>query len=276
VVFLLPWLGAVIAGTTDSVAPITLRPRATAAEVDWILEAVAPYLAVPASRADVTSTWAGIRPLAADPSADPAGTENILRDHVVVDEGDGMVTVTGGKWTTYRLMAEHAVDAAILAADKADAGTGGGGAAGAGAEDRLAARATPCRTPTVAVVGAHGYKPELAARLAQQRYRGAVRAGADRGGGGAGEASSSSSDGGGEAAVARHLARAYGDRAAAVAALAAAGDGTLARRLAPDHPVIAAEVVYAARHEYCQTPADFLARRSRLAFLDVRAAEAGA
>ena len=93
VVFMLPWLGAVIAGTTDALAPITLRPRATAEEVDFILESLAPYLSVPPSRADVTSAWSGIRPLAADPTADPESTENILRDHIVVDEGDGMVRI---------------------------------------------------------------------------------------------------------------------------------------------------------------------------------------
>jgi len=267
VVFMLPWLGAVIAGTTDAVAPITLRPRATVEEVDSILEELAPYLSVPATRADVTSAWAGIRPLAADPTADPTSTENILRDHIVVDEGDGMVTVTGGKWTTYRLMAEHAVDAAITAADRGR--TGGGSYATTSGEARgttaLAAKATPCRTVAVAVVGSHGYSPDLSVRLAQSQPR------SD----GARTSSSISSDGGGEIGVMRHLARSYGDRAPVVAQLASSSAlGALGNRLVPGHPVIAAEVVYAARHEYCQTTCDFIARRTRLAFLDVEAAEA--
>ena len=87
VVFMIPWLGSVIAGTTDTLAPVTLRPRATEEEVDFILDALSPYLSVPATRRDVVSAWSGIRPLAADPSQ--SGTENLSRDHVVVDEGDG-------------------------------------------------------------------------------------------------------------------------------------------------------------------------------------------
>ena len=123
VVFVLPWLGGLLAGTTDVVAPITLTPKPTRDEVDFILEAVAPYLQSPATRKDVTSAWSGIRPLASAPKAgdgDGGKTENVSRDHVVHDENDGVVTVTGGKWTTYRLMAEHAVDAAIAVAAEVD------------------------------------------------------------------------------------------------------------------------------------------------------------
>lgn len=112
-----------MAGTTDVVAPITLTPKPTRDEVDFILEAVAPYLQSPATRKDVTSAWSGIRPLASAPKAgdgDGGKTENVSRDHVVHDENDGVVTVTGGKWTTYRLMAEHAVDAAIAVAAEVD------------------------------------------------------------------------------------------------------------------------------------------------------------
>lgn len=72
--------------------------------------------------------------------------------------------------------------------------------------------------------------------------------------------------------VARHLARAYGDRAPAVVGVCM-GSPALARRLDPAHPVLEAEVVFAAQHEMCRTAGDFLARRSRLAFLDVRAAQ---
>ena len=80
--------------------------------------------------------------------------------------------------------------------------------------------------------------------------------------------------------ITRHLARSYGDRAPLVIQLASSstaphgGSGVLGRRLVPGHPVIAAEVVYAARHEFCQTVCDFIARRTRLAFLDAAAAEA--
>lgn len=242
VVFMLPWLGGVIAGTTDALAPVTLRPRATAEEVDFILDALAPYLSVPATREDVRSAWSGIRPLAADPSQ--SGTENVSRDHVVVDEGDGMVTVSGGKWTTYRLMAEHAVDAALKLA---------------GEECR--AKAGPCDTDNVGVIGAHGYGRDLPAKLRRDADRGERRK--------AKPTPDLDDD------VWNHLARAYGDRAEVVAGIAAK-DPALAARLAPGQPVIAAEVVHAARAEYCETVNDFLARRSRLAFLDVAAARSAA
>ena len=251
VVFMLPWLGGVIAGTTDALAPVTLRPRASKDEVDFILDSIAPYLSVPATRADVTSVWSGIRPLAADPTQ--AGTENVSRDHLVVDEGDGMVTVTGGKWTTYRLMAEHAVDAAIRAADKESTASKAGTVV-----ESMASKAGVCRTVDVAVVGAHGYSPDLHVRLLSKSGKvpeaGVVPELND-------------------AAVMSHLAKSYGDRAPSIVALARSDPRRLARRIAgPNQPVIAAEVLHAVRHEYCQTTCDFVARRTRLAFLDVEAA----
>ena len=251
VVFLLPWLGGVLAGTTDALSPVTLTPQPTADEVAFILEAVAPYLAAPARREDVTSAWSGIRPLAKPPArADGAGassenTENVSRDHVVADERDGVVTVTGGKWTTYRLMAEHAVDAAVRLAATAD--------------ETVARRAGPCVTSAVAVLGAHGHDAGLAQTILLENAR------------------SKNARGGAldDADVVEHLVRAYGDRARRVMDLART-DEALAKRLAPAHPTLVAEVVHAAREEYCLTTRDFLARRSRLAFLDVAAAEAAA
>ena len=99
VVFLLPWLGAVIAGTTDAPAQLTMEPRATASEVDFILDALGDYSTVKPRREDVLSAWSGIRPLAADPTK--GSTENITRDHVLASES-GLLTISGGKWTTYR------------------------------------------------------------------------------------------------------------------------------------------------------------------------------
>ena len=230
VVFMLPWLGACIAGTTDSKCDVTMTPSPTKYEVEFILESIAPYLKVDARRSDILSAWSGIRPLAADPGA--KNTENMSRDHVIAVEKDGMVTVTGGKWTTYRRMAEEAVDKAIQTAG-------------------LTEEAGKCRTHTMGVVGAHGYTNDLFVKVAQ------------RGGSGFG--------GPPDETVAKHLAHSYGDRALVVADLAAYSH--LSKRLVPNHPVIEAEVVYAARAEYCQTATDFLARRTRLAFLDVDAAE---
>ena len=255
VVFLLPWLGGVVAGTTDAPAPVTLTPRPSAEEVAFILGAVAPYLAAPARKEDVASAWSGIRPLAKPPATSSGAsetTENVSRDHVVADERDGVVTVTGGKWTTYRLMAEHAVDAAIRVA--------------AAADESVKRRAGPCVTAAVPVLGAHGHGAGLAQTilLENSREKTATR------GGGAKDVSALN-----DADVIEHLVRAYGDRARRVVDLARADDA-LAKRLAPAHPTLVAEVAHAAREEYCMTTRDFLARRSRLAFLDVAAAEAAA
>ena len=127
-----------------------------------------------------------------------------------------MVTVTGGKWTTYRLMAEHAIDAAIKAADKGREEVGDDNVTTSSAaedtpkeETTLAAKASPCRTNSVGVVGAHGYTLDLPARLIQLSSRRSASHSGDGGGGGrreSGNASSSStstnsSDGGGETAV---------------------------------------------------------------------------
>ena len=94
VVFLLPWLGTTIAGTTDVATALTMLPQPTAAEVDFILDTLSEYLIVRPRRSDVLSAWSGIRPLAAD--ASKGSTENITRDHVLTVDA-GMVTITGGK-----------------------------------------------------------------------------------------------------------------------------------------------------------------------------------
>ena len=99
VCFLIPWLGASVAGTTDAPAELTHTPRPTSAEVDFILETLGEYLTTAPKRSDVLSAWSGIRPLAADSSK--GSTENITRDHVLTVDC-GVVTITGGKWTTYR------------------------------------------------------------------------------------------------------------------------------------------------------------------------------
>ena len=165
------------------------------------------------------------------------------------DHGDG------GKWTTYRLMAEHAVDAVIA--------VGG---------EEMKSRASACRTDDVAVVGAHGFRRDLPAVLLSGA-RGARGTRIDERAGGGSLSASPPNAAIVDETTATHLARAYGDRAASVMALAES-DARLAERLAPGFPHVAAEVAHAARREYCQTTCDFLARRSRLAFLDVDAAEA--
>ncbi|KAG2242127.1 hypothetical protein Bca52824_096030 [Brassica carinata] len=104
VVFMLPWLGRTVAGTTDSNTSITPLPEPHEDEIQFILDAISDYLNIKVRRTDVLSAWSGIRPLAMDPTA--KSTESISRDHVVFEENPGLVTITGGKWTTYRRKAE--------------------------------------------------------------------------------------------------------------------------------------------------------------------------
>ncbi|MFM7108757.1 MAG: FAD-dependent oxidoreductase [Planctomycetaceae bacterium] len=106
VLFAVPWEGKVILGTTDTPRPdVPLEPRPFAAEADFILAEAARSLERAPTRADVKSAWAGLRPLAR-PAAGGGDTKRMSREHVIVVSPHGLVTVTGGKWTTYRAMAE--------------------------------------------------------------------------------------------------------------------------------------------------------------------------
>ncbi len=112
VLFAVPWLGKVILGTTDTPrADLPLDPRPLSDEVEFILTEAAKYLARPPSRADVRSCWAGLRPLVKPPSGDGHNTKRISREHAIEISPHGLVTVTGGKWTTYRAMAEDVLAA---------------------------------------------------------------------------------------------------------------------------------------------------------------------
>jgi len=123
VLFAVPWLGKTVLGTTDtprSDAP--LEPQAQAAEVDFILREAGRYLARPPQRADVRSVWAGLRPLVQVPApASPSSAANatataaLSREHAVWASRSGLVSVSGGKWTTYRAMAEDVLAACVRA-----------------------------------------------------------------------------------------------------------------------------------------------------------------
>lgn len=224
VVFMLPWLGETIAGTTDSKCEVTSRPQPSEEEIQFILDAISEYLTVKVRRSDVKSAWSGIRPLAVDPQA--KDTQSALRDHVVSVANDGMVTVTGGKWTTYRLMAQDAIDAAARSAQLS---------------------AQPCVTERLKLIGGEQWRPALFTEVAQN-YTVPHRPGAI------------------DTRVAKYLASSYGDRAGEVTRIAE--ELKLGRRLVRGYPIIEAEVVYTVRNEYCETAEDFVARRTRLAFLD--------
>ena len=220
VLFLLPWLGHTLVGTTDNPAPLSEDPQASEEEVEYILRHLRHYFDLPVGREDVLASWSGLRPLVSDSSK--KGTSGLVRDHLIAVSESGLLTITGGKWTTYRKMALDAVDRAVTVG---------------GLEPQR-----PSATETLLLRGAQGFGDDGLAEL--------ERCGL-------------------ESDVARHLHRAYGSKALEVARIAAEGYGA---RLAAGYPHIEAEVLYAAREEMACTAEDILHRRTRLAFLNERAA----
>ncbi len=110
VLFVLPWLGKTVIGTTDEPAEPVDHPAAHEAEIDYLLKHVSRYLKQPPRADQVLAAWCGLRPLVAGDSGHAGGTAKLARDHVIRESESGLVTVTGGKWTTYRLIASDAVD----------------------------------------------------------------------------------------------------------------------------------------------------------------------
>jgi glycerol-3-phosphate dehydrogenase len=110
VLFVIPWLGHVVIGTTDiPVEGTMLDPAPTSDEIDFIIAQANKYLETPLARSAALATYAGLRPLV---SGKAATTAKLSREHVVDVSSSGVVTVTGGKWTTYRKMAEDTIDVA--------------------------------------------------------------------------------------------------------------------------------------------------------------------
>ena len=107
VLFAVPWLGKVILGTTDTPRnDLAREPEPFREEVDFILSEAARYLQRAPKREDVRSVWVGLRPLVKPQDDDGDNTKGLSREHTVLVSRSGLVTVTGGKWTTYRAMAE--------------------------------------------------------------------------------------------------------------------------------------------------------------------------
>jgi len=208
VLFAIPWLGRVVVGTTDTpLEDVPDQPRPLDEEVEFLLEHAARYLIRNPEPEDILSTFAGIRPLVG--SADETGgTAALSRDHTLHISPDGLLTVTGGKWTTYRRMAEDTVDQASLLAE---------------IEER------PSVTRNLPIQGFHQNAEEF-----------------------------------GDLAP-------YGSDAPAIRRTIQEND-LLGERIHPDHPVLGAQVVWAAREEMARTVEDVLSRRVRMLLLDARAA----
>lgn len=149
VIFFLPWEGNTIAGTTDSPSEIESNPKATNEDIQFILKEVSNYLdpVIKVSRNDVLAAWSGIRPLIRDP--DSSNTEDLVRNHIVIVSKSGLVTIAGGKWTTYRKMAEDTIDEAIKIF-------------------HLKPKYQESRTKTIPLIGAHGFSHNICLKLIQQ------------------------------------------------------------------------------------------------------------
>jgi glycerol-3-phosphate dehydrogenase len=110
VLFAVPWHDRTLIGTTDTpVAEVSEEPRALATEIDFLLKTAGDYLDPAPRRDDILSVFAGLRPLVKAAIGD---TKSLSREHELVVSDSGLITLTGGKWTTYRQMGEDAVDLA--------------------------------------------------------------------------------------------------------------------------------------------------------------------
>jgi glycerol-3-phosphate dehydrogenase len=114
VLFAIPWHDRVVVGTTDTpIAELPLEPRPLGEELDFLLSHTARYLSKDPTAGNVLSAFAGIRPLV---GGEAERTAQLSRDHALFISRSGLITITGGKWTTYRKMADDAVDQAATLA----------------------------------------------------------------------------------------------------------------------------------------------------------------
>ena len=234
VLFAVPWHNKIIVGTTDTpVKEVSIEPRALPEEIDFILQQIGRYLKKVPARKDIRSIYAGLRPLVKD---NHKKTAELARDHVILVSETGLITITGGKWTTYRRMAEDTVNTAI---------------AKAGLPSR------PCRTATLPIHGS-GITGNSESNQAATNQANPVPP----------SMPTSPSVPAGNFNAPLHY---HGSDAPAILALAAAmpgGNERLHERL----PYIRAEITWAAREELCMTVEDALSRRTRALLLDAEAA----
>lgn len=244
VMFFLPWQGKVLAGTTDSpLKEVPDSPVASEADITDILKELQKYLNFKVDRDDVLSAWSGIRPLVKDPSVESNGkTEGLVRSHLITTSPTGLITILGGKWTTYREMAQETVDTVV-------------------AQSQLKP-AKECQTNSIILAGGENYHVGLDTQLVHEYHI--------------------------PAKLAAHWAHNYGTRAVILAKLYSAdptnrlpielaGKFTHPKELLGEsfmetEPFTVAELKYAIEYEYARTPVDFLARRTRLAFLNAKEA----
>jgi glycerol-3-phosphate dehydrogenase len=268
-IFVIPWGDQAYLGTTDSDYDGPLDdPRVEESDVTYILDAVNAVVVDPITPADVTGTWAGLRPLLTDvgrrrPAS--ARTADLSRRHQVSHSPSGLVTITGGKLTTYRKMAEDTVDEVariLVAQDISQDGTGTRAAEGPAGPAAAASR----RRSALAGVRGNAKSALGRSRTARLRLRGAdgtekLRA----------RAAEASRELGVDEPTLANLVGRYGGETRAVLALASERPELL-QPIGEGLPHLAAEVVYAARYEMAKSVEDVLARRTRALLRDAPAA----
>ena len=231
-VFVVPWKGRTLVGTTDTAYTGDLdAPPVAPSDVRYLLQVVnAAAPAMRATEADILGVQAGLRPLI---NASTRTADSVSREDRITITNSGMLAIVGGKLTTYRHMGQKVVDRVV----------------GLLQQDGTLKSAPPCRTEEVPL---GGFPRGAAGDLARQELSQELRAHLPRD-------------------VAEHLIAAYGAGAARIGA-SAATTPALAERLVPDLPVIAAEATYAVERELAVTLGDVLTRRLGVTLLAPRAA----
>ncbi|EKX73189.1 glycerol-3-phosphate dehydrogenase, putative [Theileria equi strain WA] len=239
VLFILPWQGNTIVGTTDNKDELQANPLPQVQDVDFICKDASKYMNCDASqiKADIKSTWSGLRPLLK--GVDEVNqTGKLSRGHVIEVDESGLVNVYGGKWTICRLMAQECVDKVVKHFPSVTKGS------------------YACRTRNMVLLGTHNkegvsdiddIKPRFnrLSSVITEKY-------------------------GLDSTVSNHLVESYGYKALDVCELSK--EMGLLKPIHEEHPYIMGEVVYGIRNEMACKPIDILARRTRLAFKDVHAA----
>ncbi|GBE63072.1 FAD-dependent glycerol-3-phosphate dehydrogenase [Babesia ovata] len=244
VLFTLPWRGETLVGTTDNKDDLQWNPMPKKRDVDFICKDAAIYLncSEEAIRRDIKSVWSGLRPLlkGLDDQPDNQKTDSLSRGHVIHVDRQNLVNVYGGKWTICRLMAEECVDRVVKL-------------------DPTLKPKTACRTRNMRLYGTHNAKGQYQPHEIRPFFNtlsGELRT----------EFPGLTPD------QANHLVQSYGYNARDVARMSA--ESGMLKPIHPEYPYLQGEVLYGIRREYACTPLDILARRTRLAFRDHKAASA--
>lgn len=246
VMFFLPWQGKVLAGTTDiPMKQVPQNPTAAESDIQDILQELQHYIKFPVKREDVLSAWAGIRPLVIDPRKSQGNTggstQGLVRSHLCFTTDNGMVTIAGGKWTTYREMAEETINEVVKVGKF---------------------NVKPCITRKLKLSGAENWNPNLAALLARKYHL-------------SGAMSNHLSENYGTRAPLICEMFQEDERNQLPVTFGGRENVTVYGNVNFDsfrYPFTIGELNYSVDYEYTRTALDFLMRRTRFAFLDARQA----